>query len=419
MAEFTTDFDVVVVGAGAAGLAACHRLVTARLKVIAIEARDRIGGRAWTVPTAIGKPVDLGCEWLHSADINPWTGIAERYRFALDKTQPEWASRVAIHHGAAASDDWLSARDALDEAYERASLESEDRAASTLLPPDGRWNKLQDAISTWANGAELEFVSVKDRQRYDNTSLNYRAYDGYGALISAYGADLPVRLETAVEKIDHAGRDIRIATNRGDLTARTAIVTVSTNILAADAIRFTPALPRIGAAAACLPCGVANKLFLALDGDEPSESYRHLVGRTDRAETGNYQIRPHGWPMISAYFGGRLSVGLEKSGQAAMASFAIDELAGIFGENIRRRLSPLASSAWAGDPFARGSYSCALPGHADDRKIPHSPGKRAAVLRRRSLFARPVRHRTRGLHVGRRGCRTRAGRAREDAGQRR
>ncbi len=373
MVELNTDFDVVIIGAGAAGVAAAHRLSRENLKVIVLEARDRLGGRAWTVPTALGKPADLGCEWLHSAEINPWTTIAEELGFGTDRTLPDWTSRIAIHHGADAHHQWEAARDALEEAYERAALAPQDSAASDLLPADGRWNKLFDAISTWANGAELERVSVYDRQRYDNTALNWRCYGGYGTLISTYGADLPVQLNTLVESIDHSGKLIRIATNRGAITARAVIVTISTNLLAADAIKFTPALPAINDAAAGLPCGVANKLFLSIDGPEPSDTYLHLTGRTDRTGTGNYQIRPHAWPMVSCYFGGQLAIDLEKAGPEAMTAFAVDELAGLYGDSIRGRLHFLASSAWATDPFARGSYSCALPGHADDRAILSTP----------------------------------------------
>jgi monoamine oxidase len=370
MAEFGSDFDVVIIGAGAAGIAAGKRLANARVKSIMLEARDRLGGRAWTVPTDIGKPVDLGCEWLHSAEINPWTGIAEELGFALDKTLPDWASRVAIHHGEAANDDWLATRDAFDDAYDRAALEPEDKPASALLPKNGRWNALLGAISTWANGAELELVSIKDHARYANTRLNWRALAGYGALISAYGAGLPVVFQTIVSEIDHRDRDLRIVTSRGEVTARAVIVTLPTNVVAEEAVRFRPQLPEKLATAAGLPLGIANKLFLALDGlGEPTATYRHLVGSTQRVATGNYQIRPHGWPMISCYFGGHFAAELERAGPAAMADFAIGELVGIYGTDIRRRLRPLASSAWVTDPFARGSYSSALPGHADDRAL--------------------------------------------------
>ena len=244
-------------------------------------------------------------------------------------------------------------------------------------PQEGPWNALLGAISTWANGAELELVSIKDHARYANTQINWRVLEGYGTLIAAHGADLPVRFNTEATEIDHRGAALRIATTYGTITARTAIVTVSTNIIAAEALRFTPALPEKLAAAAGLPLGIANKLFLALEGPEPASTYRHLVGSLDRVATGNYQVRPHGWPIIACYFGGRLATGLERAGTAAMAEFAIDELVGIYGSAIRRLLHPLASSAWVGDPFARGSYSSALPGHADDRAI----------------FAAPVEHR--------------------------
>jgi len=373
MAELSSDFDVVVIGGGAAGVAACKHLVDAKIDAVILEARVRLGGRAWTVPTEIGYPVDLGCEWLHSAEINPWAEIAIASGFALDKTLPDWTSRITLHVGEAANAEWLAARDDFEAAYERAAQACDDVAAATLLPPRGRWNQLFNAISTWANGAELPFVSVKDRQNYDNTALNWRALAGYGSLISGYGANLPVRFGTIVENIDHRGRTLRIATSRGEVAARAAIVTVSTNIIAAGTLRFSPALPGIVDAAAGLPCGVADKLFLALDGPEPSATYRHLIGRIDRTETGNYQLRPHGWPMISCYFGGTLAARLEQEGEAGMAAFAIDELAGIYGNAIRNRLRPLAHSAWAADPFARGSYSCALPGHVDDRSTLMQP----------------------------------------------
>jgi len=373
MTESGDDFEIVIIGAGAAGIAACKQLVAAKVKTVMLEARERVGGRAWTVPSAIGKPVDLGCEWLHSAEINPWTEIAGKLHFEIDRTLPDWTSRIAMHDGEAANAEWLAARDAFEIAYEQAAKLPGDMPASALLPTNGRWNNLFNAISTWANGAELDKVSVKDRQNYDNTALNWRVLDGYGAVMAAYAADLPVRYDTIVATIDHQGRDLRLVTSRGELRTKAVIVTVSTNILADEAIRFAPALPAIVAAAAGLPCGVANKLFLALDGPEPAETYRHLIGRTNRAETGNYQLRPHGWPMISCYFGGDLSVRLEKEGEAAMADFAIGELAGIFGNDIRRRLRPLASSAWGTDPFARGSYSCALPGHVEDRTTLSTP----------------------------------------------
>ena len=367
-------YDVIVVGAGAAGIGAARRLMAAGLDVVVLEARDRLGGRASTVPTAFGIPVDVGCEWLHSAESNPWVGIARELGFAVDETLPDWGQRVAWHRGTAAQEDWIAAREAFDARCAAAAASGDDLAEATLLEPGGRWNGLLRAISTWANGAELERVSVRDHDRYENSQLNWRVPRGYGTLLQAYGAAAPVQLNTTVKHIDHRSRTITIGTDRGDLRARAIIVTISTNLLAAEAIRFTPPLPDKMAAAAGLPLGIANKLFLAIDGPlDALPRDRHLVGATDRTATGGYQIRPHGWPMISAYFGGMLATGLEREGPEAMAEFAIDELIGLFGADMRKRLRPLAHSAWVSDPLARGSYSCALPGHADDRALLAAP----------------------------------------------
>ena len=188
---------------------------------------------------------------------------------------------MSWHLGEAAQRDWLAARQAFDERCERAAEGAADLPESDLLEPGDRWNGLIGAISTWANGTELERVSVKDHARYDNSMNNWRLPRGYGALIAAYGSCLPLRLGTTVRRIDHRGRRIVVATDRGDLSARAVIVTIPTNLLAREAIRFVPALPDKVAAAAGLPLGVADKLFLGLRGpvDElPAD--RHLVGKT-------------------------------------------------------------------------------------------------------------------------------------------
>ncbi len=88
-----SEFDVVVIGAGAAGLAAARRIATAPLSLHVLEARDRAGGRGWTVKDPSGLPIELGCGWLHSADVNEWCIIAATLGFALDRTRPQWRTQ--------------------------------------------------------------------------------------------------------------------------------------------------------------------------------------------------------------------------------------------------------------------------------------------------------------------------------------
>ena len=79
------DYEIVVVGGGAAGVAAARRLYTAGVKCLIIEARPRLGGRAWTVAGPSGFDLDLGCGWLHSADRNPWALVAQEQKLTIDK----------------------------------------------------------------------------------------------------------------------------------------------------------------------------------------------------------------------------------------------------------------------------------------------------------------------------------------------
>jgi len=152
------------------------------------------------------------------------------------------------------------------------------------------------------------------------------------------------------------------------------IVTVPTSIIAQEVIRFDPPLPDKLAAAAGLPLGVDDKLFISLDGPLPGiEHDIYLVGSTTSRATMSYQVRPLDRPAIYCFFGGRFAAALEQEGQAAMFSFAADELARLFGNGIRKQMGPLASTAWLQDPWSRGSYSFALPGHADDRAVLAAP----------------------------------------------
>jgi monoamine oxidase len=88
--KITDEHDVVVVGAGAAGIAATRRLIEAGVDVLLLEARNRVGGRALSVRQGNGAAIDLGCGWLHSADVNPWTDIATALGFEIDRTLPPW-----------------------------------------------------------------------------------------------------------------------------------------------------------------------------------------------------------------------------------------------------------------------------------------------------------------------------------------
>ena len=368
------DVDVVIVGGGAAGVAAGKQLCRAAVNCLLVEARPRLGGRAYTVIDPSGFALDLGCGWLHSADRNPWVRVAEEEGVVLDKTLPPWQRRtLETGFPRAEQNDFQNAMAEFFARLEQAAQGDKDVAASTLLEPGNRWNGLINSVGTYISGGDLDRLSVKDFDRYEDSGVNYRAFKGYGALIADYGADIPQMLDCPVRAIDHRGQRLRIETDKGAITADQVIVTVPSAVLADGRIAFTPGLPDKIAAARGLPLGLADKLFISLEGAEEFEQDTRLFGRTDRKGTGGYHMRSFGLPLIEAYFAGGLAAALEAGGDEAFFDFAVSELVGLFGNDFSRRLKPIRVHRWAHDPYALGSYSFALPGFADCRAVLAAP----------------------------------------------
>jgi monoamine oxidase len=365
------EVDVVVIGAGAAGIAAARRLAMHSVPVLVVEARARVGGRAFTSHVA-GLPLDLGCGWLHSADENEWSTIAQELGLAIDPTPPPWSRRA--HEAGfllAEQSDFASAWAAFYARLARDPEDKTDRAAADFLAPGCRWNGLLDALSTYINGVELAHLSAADFDNYRDSGVNWRVVAGYGTLIETYARPLDVRLDCPASLVDHSGARVRVATARGEISARAAIVAVPPSVLATERLRIVPTVPEKIAAAHALPLGLADKVFLGLDTPDAVPAETRLFGATDRVNTGSYHLRPFGRPVIEGYFGGRLARELEEAGDGAFAGFAIDQIAALLGANVRRSLRPLA--AWRRDPWAGGSYSYARIGHAEARGVLAAP----------------------------------------------
>ena len=362
-----SSVDVAVIGAGAAGIAAARTLAGTGLSVTVLEARDRIGGRAHTLVRE-GVAVDMGCGWLHSADENPLAKLAEGGCFTIDRTPPPWESQAFDHEMSAAEQaEFGAAFAAFEERVAAAAARGEEGPASILFEPDGRWNPRIDAISGALNGARFAEVSIRDYDAYRDTEVNWRIVEGYGRLVGSLGAGAPVVLGCPVSRIDRSGPVLRLDTARGRVEARVVILTLPTDLIAAEAVRFDPPLPDLLEAAANLPLGLASKLHLTVAGAEDFPPDSQLWGRADTADTAGYHLRPFGRPMIEAWFGGDIARQLEAEGEAAFLAFASDELANLLGSSFRKRIAPVATSMWGSDPWARGAYSHARPGCAGDR----------------------------------------------------
>jgi monoamine oxidase len=364
-----TDFDIVIVGGGAAGIGAARRLAAGRLSTLLIEASDRVGGRARTEKAA-GLPLDLGCGWLHSADRNAWACIAEASGFLVDRRKPAWG--VQYRDLGFAPDEQVSARQALDAWKKRlAQIPLATDCAADALAPGCEWNTYIRAMGGFISGAPLEQISAEDFAAYDAaaTACNWRVTVGYGTLIAAsLPPSVAHRLSTPAQAIDFSETGVRVTTPAGTLRARAAIVTVSTSVLAGSAIRLPAALDAWRHAAALLPLGKNEKLFLEITGDSPFGPETQVLGNPRSVGTGAYYIRPFGWPVIECFLGGEGARIIAEAGAEAGFVHAREELTSLFGSAVHRVAQPIVASGWSRMPHIGGAYSCALPGNAGARE---------------------------------------------------
>ena len=408
----------VVVGGGAAGIAAARTLHDAGADVLLVEAGDRLGGRARSVrltldgslapapltpsprtcsgvhsaawgasrvsnepPVARWTPdqvqgdegpgsegsvtVDAGCGWLHSAKRNPWTRIAEDTGVTIDRSSPNWGVQ------------WRdlgfppNQQRAFGDAYDRfetaahAALDGPDRPLSDFVAANDPWRPMIDAISGYANGAPLDRVSLHDWAAYEDAASedNWALPAGYGMLIVGHVGDVPVRLSTPVTRIDHRGRTIRLETPAGTIEAARVVLALPTTAYAA--IAFDPPLPDKQQAAADLPLGLADKVFLAVDSPE-WPAHAHLTGNPHSACTASHRLSPFGLPIVESFFGGACAEAMPDT--AAAIDFAIGELVALLGSDWRQRLHPLGATRWRDAAHIHGSYSHARVGHAAARQ---------------------------------------------------
>lgn len=368
--------DLIVIGAGAAGLAAARTALSLGLTVRVLEAKARIGGRAVTDTESLGIPWDHGAHWLHHARNNVFSTYARDYGFEID-TAPSSAF-LWDAAGRASGDVERRRADYFDCAFaaiRRTGAAGDDIAAADAVPAHPQFRPMFDSWYAAVSGVEPDRTSTLDDSRYRDEPENWRVKAGYGALVARFGAGIPVSRATPARRIRWDRPAVLVETADGDLRCEAVIVTVSTSAMAGGGLRFDPPLPDpVGAAIEAVPLGQAEKVAIAFDRDVfglPSNSSLHFVH--DTLEAIRFQIRPFGEPVAIGHLAGRFAAEIESAGADAMTAFARDKLAEAFGTGIHRSIKASATTHWTSDPDIRGGYSSALPGMADQREVLRRP----------------------------------------------
>jgi monoamine oxidase len=366
--------DVLVIGAGGAGLAAAKTLADGGVPVLVLEARDRIGGRAFT-DTSLGVAWDRGCSWLHSSEINPWVGYARENGFELlPDALPRHFYDGSRRMSGAETAGYRNVSDRMTRELDRAAGRGLDIAAeaaftqATLADP---WYSLAMRDLTGWEGVEPPNYSVLDSHQYDETGGDLVIPRGYGTLLAHYARGVDVRLRTIVSAIHWTNRGVTADTSRGRVDARVAVVALPSAVIADGAVVFSPRLPaEVLQAHHDLPLGLLDKIALKFKRNVfPAESSEFLQLRRDDGRGLAYLTRHWGENVCIAFAAGRLAHELEAAGEAAAIEHALGELTTMLGGEVRKQFDRGSATAWALDPFARGAYSHCLPGRYGARAI--------------------------------------------------
>ena len=369
-----SQVDVVIVGAGAAGLSAAKSAESRGLSFVLLEASHRIGGRSHTEDFLPGQPFDLGCHWMHSASLNPFVGIADRLGFRY-RRESGWIGTIH-HHGAFLDDDQVREVDALVDADEKAIVAAAlhgDPAVADVMNLDSPWAPYHAYWLSLGSSCDPDQTGAADIVAYNETDEDWPVVAGYGALVAAWAADVPVTLDAAVQRVVMTTDGVDAETPLGTISGRTALITVSTNMLVSGRIAFEPELPSWKTTAAQeLPLGVHNKIAMVLNSASaviPESQYLTVMAR-DHDVPVALNVRPYGYDYVVGGTVGRFAAGLERSGQAASVEFLVEHLKAVFGGRVSGCVTDrVIATTWQGDPWTLGSYSAAGPGQAHQRAI--------------------------------------------------
>ncbi len=369
----TQNPDVVVVGAGVAGLAAARVLIAGGRSVTVLEASPRIGGRAFTDIATFGVPFDRGAAWIHGADDNVMSGLARYHGFELVTDEPQEILYLnGMRASASETENYDRAYEALGEAIGVAAHESDDMPASAAMPTD-----LAPAIAAWLPtaaaaigpldvGVDLEAMSVQDWHDREDKEPNAGVRQGYGTLVGRLAEGLPVFANARVSRISVAGNGVALETGRGTLRAHAALVTVSTGVLAAGGIVFDPPLDAgMQTALNGLPMGLLTKSALLFAEGSPALAFpaNAVVVPQVQGERGHsFLVRPMGLPLVICSVGGSLAWDLSTQPPSVGIDFARDRLRMLLGKNADKGYRRGVVTDWGTSPYTLGAYAAAKPG---------------------------------------------------------
>jgi monoamine oxidase len=387
--------DVLVLGAGVAGLAAAHELSQAGLRVIMIEARTRIGGRIFTqhVP-GHPLPIELGAEFIHGRPPESFGLVEQAGLLAYEVNGDSW--RVHDHQLDSSAALWEQADQIF--AHMMATAEDADRSFQTFLARfqnDPAWRDAAGLAKSYIEGfdaADIGNASVQALIREQRAAAasdgdrSFRIVQGYDQFVAALAARcdpslVTIHLGTIARRV--AWQRGQVEMHTGDLQdgrsfkARHAVITLPLGVLQAPAgapgvVQFDPMLPDHAEAARQLAMGQVVKVILrfherfweherlplASESIDPSQ-LSFILGSTTALPTW-WTSYPAIAPQLTGWAGGPPASRLASQPDHVIVDQALQTIADLLGlprGRIEQALVGTHTHNWHADPFARGAYS--------------------------------------------------------------
>jgi monoamine oxidase len=373
--------DVLVIGAGAAGLGAARALADSGRSVIVLEARDRIGGRVWTDHSFGPVPVERGAEFIHGERAETWTWV--RRAGLTTASHARWSGRrIALPDGRLAGPDLLHDRPDLRRLFNLeevlATYHGPDcsladwLAANDYSPLAAHIADVRLAHSYCATPATISVAELAHELRIEDKGPgDFHILEGYDRVLAVVADRLDIRLDTPVTLISWATDGVEVATPRGAFTARSAVITLPLVVLKAGAVRFDPPLPeeKLGAIEA-LAMRPAMKLLLRFA--EPFWDPEMTFLTADQPIAVWWTVR-QGAPLLTGFITGPRAERLAAYGADGTIARGLAQLDALFDGAPSRLFAAGQLVDWTADEWARGGYSSVPPG---------AHGQRAVLARR-------------------------------------
>lgn len=372
-----TNPEVVVIGAGAAGIAAARRLLAGGRSVLVIEAADRIGGRAYTESHTFGVPYDQGAAWLQGPKGLPFVDAARAKNYTL-ADHDDAGEAFFVGQRRATDQEWALYGTANDR-IAAAIYGAPDVSAASRVPAGLPMSAtVQSWIGPMDYGVDFADLSLGDVNNYGDYAYNYLIREGFGTLVADLGEDLPILTGVTARRIDWSGPGVRVETDHGTISADACIVTVSTGVLASGGLRFTPDMPAHQAEAIHdVPMGLLLKIALQFDGERfdlnENDFLTYAVPNIVPAPATYFLTWPTGFDLAVGFAGGSFGWELSRAGEAEAVDFALGAFANMVGSSARRHFIKGGMSDWAENPLTLGAYAAARPGRHASRAVMGQP----------------------------------------------